>query len=491
MNITVAIGETIIVRPGERIPLDGNIIDGTSSLDTVALTGESLPRDVCTGDTVASGCVNISGLLKIKVTKNFAESTASRIIDLVENAGENKSKSETFIARFAKIYTPIVVAAALLLAFVPPLLLQGEFSTLFPIWLGRALTFLVVSCPCAFVISIPLAFFGGIGGASKQGILIKGSNYIETLSRLGTVVFDKTGTLTKGRFEVCAIHPDKCDEHHLLHLAAHVERYSTHPIAISLRNAYPNEQDNCRVENIREIAGQGIKALVNGIEVCVGNSKLMDTLGVDWHPCHKVGTIVHVTIDGTYAGHIVVSDTIKEDSKEAIRRLKAIGVDKTVMLTGDRAEVGKYVASETGIDEYHAEMTPAGKVAVVEGLINTGNRGRTLAFVGDGINDAPVLARADVGIAMGALGSDAAIEAADVVLMDDKPSKIATAITTARHTMHIAAENAWFAISVKLLVLVLAGFGLATMWMAVFADVGVTVIAVLNAMRALRPPRRQ
>ena len=488
---TVAIGEIIIVKPGERIPLDGNIIDGTSSLDTVALTGESLPRDVCTGDTVASGCVNISGLLKIKVTKNFAESTASRIIDLVENAGENKSKSETFIARFAKIYTPIVVAAALLLAFVPPLLQQGEFSTLFPIWLGRALTFLVVSCPCAFVISIPLAFFGGIGGASKQGILIKGSNYIETLSRIGTVVFDKTGTLTKGRFEVCAIHPDKCDEHHLLHLAAHVERYSTHPIAISLRNAYPNEQDSCRVENIREIAGQGIKALVNGIEVCVGNSKLMDTLGVDWHPCHKVGTIVHVTIDGTYAGHIVVSDTIKEDSKEAIRRLKAIGVDKTVMLTGDRAEVGKYVASETGIDEYHAEMTPAGKVAVVEGLINTGNRGRTLAFVGDGINDAPVLARADVGIAMGALGSDAAIEAADVVLMDDKPSKIATAITTARHTMHIAAENAWFAISVKLLVLVLAGFGLATMWMAVFADVGVTVIAVLNAMRALRPPRRQ
>lgn len=488
---TVTIGETIIVKPGERIPLDGNIIAGTSSLDTVALTGESLPRDVCTGDTVASGCVNISGLLKIKVTKNFAESTASRIIDLVENAGENKSKSETFIARFAKIYTPIVVAAALLLAFVPPLLLQGEFSILFPIWLGRALTFLVVSCPCAFVISIPLAFFGGIGGASKQGILIKGSNYIETLSRLGTVVFDKTGTLTKGRFEVCAIHPDKCDEHHLLHLAAHVERYSTHPIAISLRNAYPDEQDDCRVENIREIAGQGIKALVNGIEVCVGNSKLMDTLGVDWHPCHKVGTIVHVTIDGTYAGHIVVSDTIKDDSKEAIRRLKAIGVDKTVMLTGDRAEVGKYVASETGIDEYHAEMTPAGKVAIVEGLINTGNRGRTLAFVGDGINDAPVLARADVGIAMGALGSDAAIEAADVVLMDDKPSKIATAITTARHTMHIAAENAWFAIGVKLLVLVLAGFGLATMWMAVFADVGVTVIAVLNAMRALRPPRRQ
>ena len=481
---TVTVGETIVVKPGEKIPLDGTVVEGSSSLNTVALTGESLPRDVAPGDDVISGCVNISGLLNIRVNKTFGESTASKIINLVENAGENKAKSETFIAKFAKVYTPIVVTLAFVLAFLPPLV-SGGFSGNFPAWLQRALTFLVVSCPCALVISVPLTFFGGIGGASKNGILVKGANYMDTLSKLGTVVFDKTGTLTKGQFEVNAVHPDQFDETQLLHLAAHVERYSTHPIAISLKNAYPNEHDGCTVEDVEEISGHGIRAKVNGDTVCVGNTKMMDSAGAKWHPCHKVGTIIHVAVNGVYVGHIVISDRVKDDSAAAIADLKSLGVKNTVMLTGDREEVGKDVATQLGLDEYHAELLPADKVNAVERLIAEKPAGTTLAFVGDGINDAPVLARADVGIAMGGLGSDAAIEAADVVLMDDKPSKVATAIRIARHTLKIANENVWFAISVKVAVLILAGFGLATMWMAVFADVGVTVLAVLNAMRTL------
>lgn len=481
---TVTVGETIVVKPGEKIPLDGTVVEGSSSLNTVALTGESLPRDVAPGDDVISGCVNISGLLNIRVNKTFGESTASKIINLVENAGENKAKSETFIAKFAKVYTPIVVTLAFVLAFLPPLV-SGDFSGNFPTWLQRALTFLVVSCPCALVISVPLTFFGGIGGASKNGILVKGANYMDTLSKLGTVVFDKTGTLTKGQFEVNAVHPDQFDETQLLHLAAHVERYSTHPIAISLKNAYPNEHDGCTVEDVEEISGHGIRAKVNGDTVCVGNTKMMDSAGAKWHPCHKVGTIIHVAVNGVYVGHIVISDSLKDDSAAAIADLKSLGVKNTVMLTGDREAVGKDVATQLGLDEYHAELLPADKVNAVERLIAKKPAGTTLAFVGDGINDAPVLARADVGIAMGGLGSDAAIEAADVVLMDDKPSKVATAIRIARHTLKIANENVWFAISVKVAVLILAGFGLATMWMAVFADVGVTVLAVLNAMRTL------
>lgn len=481
---TVAVGETIVVKPGEKIPLDGTVLEGSSSLNTVALTGESLPCDVAQGDDVISGCVNISGLLNIRVNKTFGESTASKIINLVENAGENKAKSETFIAKFAKVYTPIVVTLAFVLAFLPPLV-SGDFSGNFPTWLQRALTFLVVSCPCALVISVPLTFFGGIGGASKNGILVKGANYMDTLSKLGTVVFDKTGTLTKGQFEVNAVHPDQFDETQLLHLAAHVERYSTHPIAISLKNAYPNEHDDCTVEDVEEISGHGIRAKVNGDTVCVGNTKMMDSVGAKWHPCHKVGTIIHVAVNGVYVGHIVISDRVKDDSAAAIADLKSLGVKNTVMLTGDREEVGKDVATQLGLDEYHSELLPADKVNAVEKLIAEKPAGTTLAFVGDGINDAPVLARADVGIAMGGLGSDAAIEAADVVLMDDKPSKVATAIRIARHTLKIANENVWFAISVKVAVLILAGFGLATMWMAVFADVGVTVLAVLNAMRTL------
>ena len=481
---TVTVGETIVVKPGEKIPLDGTVVEGSSSLNTVALTGESLPRDVAPGDDVISGCVNISGLLNIRVNKTFGESTASKIINLVENAGENKAKSETFIAKFAKVYTPIVVTLAFVLAFLPPLV-SGDFSGNFPTWLQRALTFLVVSCPCALVISVPLTFFGGIGGASKNGILVKGANYMDTLSKLGTVVFEKTGTLTKGQFEVNAVHPDQFDETQLLHLAAHVERYSTHPIAISLKNAYPNEHDGCTVEDVEEISGHGIRAKVNGDTVCVGNTKMMDSAGAKWHPCHKVGTIIHVAVNGVYVGHIVISDMVKDDSAAAIADLKSLGVKNTVMLTGDREEVGKDVATQLGLDEYHAELLPADKVNAVERLIAKKPAGTTLAFVGDGINDAPVLARADVGIAMGGLGSDAAIEAADVVLMDDKPSKVATAIRIARHTLKIANENVWFAISVKVAVLILAGFGLATMWMAVFADVGVTVLAVLNAMRTL------
>lgn len=484
----VAVGETIVVRPGEKLPLDGVVVEGETSLNTVALTGESMPRSVKKGDEVVSGCINISGVVRIRVEKTFGESTVSRILDLVEHASGNKSKSETFIARFARVYTPIVVYVALALAFIPPFFCGGYMEAL-PVWVSRALTFLVVSCPCALVISVPLTFFAGIGGASRRGILIKGSNYMDTLAKTATVVFDKTGTLTKGRFEVEAVHPQNFDERELLHLAAHVERYSTHPIAMSLKTAFGNESDGCRVENVEEIAGQGVRALVNGKVVCVGNARMMDAIGAEWHECHRKGTIVHVAADGVYAGHIVVNDVVKDDAHEAVEGLKRRGIRKTVMLTGDHQDVALRVAEAVGIDECHAGLLPADKVDAVEKLINEKKEGEALAFVGDGINDAPVLARADVGIAMGALGSDAAIEAADVVLMDDKPSKIATAIGIARRTIGIARENVAFAIFIKLLVLVLAAFGVATMWMAVFADVGVTVIAVFNAMRALDTAR--
>ena len=484
----VTVGETILVKPGEKVPLDGVVIEGSTSLNTVALTGESVPRNVTEGDEVISGCVNLSGLVKVRMTKAFGESTVSRIIDLVENATESKSKNETFITRFARVYTPVVVFAALALALLPPLF-SGDFMGTFSTWLYRALMFLVVSCPCALVISVPLTFFGGIGGASRKGILVKGSNYLDVLSKVDTVVFDKTGTLTHGQFAVTAVHPEKCDERHLLHLAAHVEHYSTHPVGAALRDAFPDEAtDGCKLSEVEEIAGQGIKAKVEKWTVCVGNAKMMDAIGAKWHDCEHIGTIIHVAIDGEYAGHIVINDQVKEDSAQAIDDLKSLGVSRTVMLTGDRKEVGKDVAEKLGIDEYHAELLPADKVAYVEKLINAklSTPNSQLAFVGDGINDAPVLARADVGIAMGGLGSDAAIEAADVVLMDDKPSKIALAIRIARRTLRIAKQNVWFAIGVKVLVLLLAAFGIATMWMAVFADVGVTVLAVFNAMRALK-----
>ncbi len=477
----VEVGSTIVIRPGEKIPLDGVVIEGSSALNTIALTGESMPRDIAVEDEVISGCVNLSGVIRVRTTKAFAESTVSKIIELVENATEHKSKSETFITQFARIYTPIVVFAAIAIAVIPSLL-GGSFTT----WFYRALMFLVVSCPCALVISVPLTFFGGIGGASRKGILIKGANYMDTLAKIKTVVFDKTGTLTHGQFAVEAVHPDSCDEHQLLHLAAHVEHFSTHPIGAALRDAFPDEAtDGCRITDIEEIAGQGICAMVEGQKVAVGNTKLMDAVGAKWHDCHHVGTIIHVAIDGVYAGHIVINDKIKEDSAEAIALLKELGVERTIMLTGDRKEVADHVAQQLKLDEYHAELLPADKVAYMEQLSILNSQFSTL-FVGDGINDAPVLARADVGVAMGGLGSDAAIEAADVVLMDDKPSKIALAIQIARRTRAIARQNVWFAIGVKIAVLILATFGLATLWMAVFADVGVTVLAVLNAMRALK-----
>lgn len=482
---SVSVGEIIEVRPGERVPMDGCILEGETTLDTVALTGESVPRMAHPGDSIISGSVNLTGVLKVRVEKTFGESTASKIIDLVENAGEHKSKSETFIARFAKVYTPIVVYVAIALALLPPLFAEN-FATAFPVWLNRALTFLVVSCPCALVISIPLTFFGGIGGASRRGILIKGSNYMDALSKVDTVVFDKTGTLTRGVFKVTAIHPEQCDEEQLLHLAAHVERFSTHPIAVSLREAYSHEQDGCTVEQVEEVSGQGVRAVVNGKKVCVGNTKMMEQLQVRFHPCELVGTIVHVAVDGEYFGHIVISDEMKSDAREAVAALKSAGVRRTVMLTGDRREVGEDVAKQLGLDEVHTELLPAEKVERVEALLEAKADGQSLIFVGDGMNDAPVLARADVGMAMGGLGSDAAIEAADVVIMDDKPSKVALAIALARLTVGIAMQNAWFAIGVKVLVLFLAAFGIATMWMAVFADVGVMVLAVLNAMRALK-----
>lgn len=482
----VAIGEIIVVKPGERVPIDGNVIEGETSLDTAALTGESLPRDISVGDSIMSGCINLSGVVRVKTTKAFGESTVSKIIDLVESADKNKSRSESFITKFARVYTPVVVIAALILAFIPPVFAGAGFVDSFPVWLHRALIFLVVSCPCALVISVPLSFFGGLGAASRKGVLIKGSNYVDALANLGVVVFDKTGTLTYGKFEVEAVHPTDFDERELLHLAAHVEHFSTHPIGAALRSAFPAEAaDGCEVANVEEIAGRGVRAVVAGRTVCVGNSKMMDDLGVEWHDCHLAGTIVHVAVDGKYAGHIVISDVVKKDSDEAIRSLKKLGVDRTVMLTGDREAVGKEVAEKLGLDEYHAGLLPADKVAQVERLISEKPAGKVLAFVGDGINDAPVLKRADVGIAMGGLGSDAAIEAADVVLMDDKPSKIAVAVRIARRTIRIARQNVWFAIGVKVSILALAAAGLGTMWMAVFADVGVTVLAVFNAMRAL------
>ena len=481
----VAVGELMVVQPGEKVALDGVVVEGSSTLNTVALTGESMPRSVAMGDAIFSGCINREGLLRVKVTKPFGDSTVSKIIALVERAAANKSKRETFIARFAKVYTPIVVYLALALAVLPPLL-SGDFAGSFPLWLNRALTFLVVSCPCALVLSIPLTFFGGIGGASRQGILIKGGNYIDALAKAATVVFDKTGTLTRGVFSVTAVHPADLSEHELLHLAAHVERFSTHPIAQSLREAFGNEADGCTVEQTEEVAGQGIRARVNGKLVCVGNTKLMDSVGAHWRACHLTGTIIHVAVEGVYMGHIVIADELKPDAATTIAQLKAMGVQQTVMLTGDRHDVGQQVARELHIDQVAAELMPADKVAHVEQLMCQKRADGSLLFVGDGINDAPVLARADVGIAMGGLGSDAAIEAADVVLMDDKPSKVVRAISLARQIIAIAHQNVAFAIGVKAAVLVLATFGWASMWMAVFADVGVTCLAVLNAMRTLR-----
>ena len=488
---TVGRGEVIVIQPGEKVPMDGIVLDGRSNLDTVALTGESVPRSIGPDEEVLSGCVNLSGVLRVRVTKAFGESTASKILDLVENAAERKSRSESFITKFAKVYTPIVVGLAVLLAVVPSLL-TGEWAT----WIYRALMFLVVSCPCALVISVPLTFFGGIGGASRKGILVKGANFLDTLSRVKTVVFDKTGTLTEGVFEVTAVHPELIDEKELLHLAAHVERHSTHPIAAALRLAYPDEQDDCSVTDIHETAGHGVVATVNGKRVAVGNEKLMGLEGAASHPCELKGTVIHVSIDGVYAGHIVISDRVKADAAEAVAALHRAGVRRTVMLTGDEADIAAAVAAAVGVDTFHAGLLPADKVAHVEALLGDRSlslpKGRStetagaVAFVGDGINDAPVLARADLGIAMGALGSDAAIEAADVVLMDDKPSKVAEAVRIARRTLAIARENMIFAIGIKVLVLLLAAFGLATLWMAVFADVGVTVLAVLNAMRALK-----
>ncbi len=481
----VEVGETIMVRPGEKIPLDGVIIEGTTALNTIALTGESMPRSATIADEVISGCVNLQGVIKVRTTKSYGQSTVAKIIHLVEDAGEHKSRSEAFITRFARIYTPIVVGAAVLLALLPPLL-SGHFMDSFATWLYRALMFLVVSCPCALVISVPLTFFGGIGGASRRGILVKGANFMDVLSKVDTVVFDKTGTLTHGQFVVEAVHPDQFDEHQLLHLAAHVEHFSTHPIGAALRDAFPDEAtDGCSVSEVEEVAGQGVKARVGNDLVCVGNAKMMEAIGAHWHDCTHIGTIIHVAVNGIYAGHVVINDKIKADSAAAIEALQQLGVKRTVMLTGDREEVARDVADRLHLTHYEAALLPADKVERVERLLSERAEGQALAFVGDGINDAPVLARADVGIAMGGLGSDAAIEAADVVLMDDKPTKIALAIRIARRTLGIARQNVGFAIGVKVAVLLLAAFGLATMWMAVFADVGVTVLAVLNAMRAL------
>ena len=487
----VAVGSVIVVKPGERVPLDGTVLEGSSTLDTAALTGESLPRSIRVGDDIISGCVNLTGLLRVTVTKPCEESTVSKILELVENSSEKKAVSEQFITRFAKYYTPCVVYAALALFLIPTVLLAvlptlpGFLAgTVWTDWLHRALTFLVISCPCALVISVPLSFFGGIGGASKCGILVKGGNYLEALAKADTVVFDKTGTLTKGTFAVSAVHPEAGFEaDQVLEYAALAEQYSTHPIAVSLREACKSGMDRSRVANVEEIAGHGIMAEVDGKRVGVGNSRLMERQSVNWLPCELPGTIVHVTIDGFYAGHIVIADQPKPDAKEAIARLKALGVKKTVMLTGDTREVAHTVADALGLDEYHAELLPADKVARVEELLKqeTGK----LAFVGDGINDAPVLTRADIGIAMGGLGSDAAIEAADIVLMDDQPTKIAAAIRIARKTVRIVRENIVFALTVKAIVLVMGALGKAPMWLAVFADVGVAFLAILNAMRCL------
>ncbi len=477
----VAIGQVIVVKAGEKIPLDGVVLEGSSTVDTAALTGESLPREVQPGDDVISGCVNLSGLLRVRVTKAFGESTVAKILDLVENASSKKAQAENFITKFARWYTPCVVIGAVLLAVVPPLLLQGGWSD----WIHRALIFLVISCPCALVISVPLSFFGGIGGASKRGILVKGGNYLEVLAKTDTVVFDKTGTLTKGVFNVTAIHPDRYTEMQLLELAALAESYSDHPISRSLKEAYGKEPDTARVQDVQELSGRGVQARIDGKMVYVGNDKLMDQIGVHWHPCHHVGTTVHVAVEQTYVGHIVISDEIKQDAAQAINDLKAAGVSKTVMLTGDAKPVGEQVAQQLGLDEVYTELLPADKVEHVEQLLKQIPPKGALAFVGDGINDAPVLSRADIGIAMGAMGSDAAIEAADVVLMDDQPSKIAVAICIAKKALRIVRQNIVFALAVKALVLVLGALGQANMWEAVFADVGVSVLAILNAMRAL------
>ncbi len=481
----VSVGSTILVKPGERVPLDGTVLDGDSMLDTAALTGESVPRHAAAGDAVVSGCINGSGLLRVRVDKPYGESTVAKILDLVENAGEKKAKAENFITKFSRWYTPAVVIAALALAVLPPLVLGGGWAG----WVHRALIFLVISCPCALVISVPLSFFGGIGGASRRGILVKGGAYMEVLANTGTVVFDKTGTLTKGVFSVTAVHPHEIDKAQLVELAALAESYSTHPIAASLRTAYGQAPDTARVADYEELSGRGVRAKVDGRTVCVGNGRLMDEAGAEWHECHLTGTVAHVAVDGRYAGHIVISDEVKPDAAAAIAALKAAGVHKTVMLTGDAKEVGEAVAKQLGIDEARTQLLPAGKVEHMEQLLAGQPKGEALAFVGDGVNDAPVLARADVGIAMGGIGSDAAIEAADVVLMDDKPSKLAEAVRISRRTLRIVHQNIVFALAVKALVLVLGALGMANMWEAVFADVGVMVLAILNAMRALKAPR--
>ena len=474
-------GTIITVRPGEKIPIDGVITEGISNLDTVALTGESRPRGVKTGDEVLSGCINLTGVIKIKTTREFFESTASKILDLVENASSRKSKSENFITRFARIYTPVVCFSAAALAIIPPLFL-GDWLE----WLYRALTFLVISCPCALILSVPLTFFAGLGGASRAGILIKGSNFLEALSKISCVVFDKTGTLTQGVFEVVAVHPDIRNEEELLHLAAHVERYSTHPVANALRKAYPNESDACAVKNFQEISGYGVKAEVNGEFICAGSSKFMDMIGAKWHPCYKTGSIIHIAINNNYAGHVVISDVIKENAREAIKNLEALGIKNIFMLTGDSENTAREVSAELGIKNYFSELLPADKVRKVEELLRDKNLGGELAFVGDGINDAPVISRADVGISMGALGSDAAIEAADVVLMDDDPLSVPKAVRISRRCMKIVKENIYFSVGVKIACLALGAIGLANMWLAIFADVGVMVIAVLNSIRAIR-----
>ncbi len=477
----IAIGDIIVIKPGEKIPLDGTVLEGSSAVNTSALTGESLPRSVKPGDDIISGCINETGVLRVRVTKPFEESTVAKILDLVENAGSKKAKAENFITRFARYYTPAVVLCAALLAVVPPLFLHG----LWAVWIHRALIFLVVSCPCALVISVPLSFFGGIGGASKCGILIKGGNYLEALARTEIVVFDKTGTLTQGVFHVTAIHPENLPEEKLLEFAAFAENYSSHPISRSLKEAYQKEIDPARIDQVQELSGRGVQAKIDGIPVYAGNGKLMDEIGVKWHSCHHTGTIVHVAVGGAYAGHIVISDELKPDAVQAITALKQQGVQKTVMLTGDAKEVGEAVAKQLGIDDFHAELLPGDKVEQVEKLLQKTSGQGKLAFVGDGINDAPVLSRSDLGIAMGALGSDAAIEAADIVLMDDKPSKIALAMEISKKTLRIVHQNIVFALGVKGLVLILGAIGSANMWEAVFADVGVSVIAILNASRAL------
>ena len=481
----VELGEIIVVKPGDRVPVDAEIVEGSTSLDTVALTGESVPRDATVGDNIISGCVNLSGVVRARVTHLFEDSTATRIIKLVESSNQNKSKSESFIRRFSRVYTPAVVYGAIALAFLPPLL-SGDFVGNASTWIVRALTFLIASCPCALVVSVPLTFFGGIGAASKEGILIKGSTYIDMLSTLDTVAFDKTGTLTEGVFEVLAVHPQTIGEKDLLHLASHVEMHSTHPIAAALRAAYPSKDDGCNIADIKEIAGQGICANVNGKSVAVGNCALMESVGASWKACENHGTIIHVAVDGDYMGHIVISDRERPDAPAAIASLKNVGVSKVVMLTGDKRDVAEDIAAKMGITEVRSELLPQDKVSAVEGLLAQKAAGKSLAFVGDGINDAPVLARADVGVAMGVLGSDAAIEAADVVLMDDKLSKLSKAVKIARRTLGIAKQNIVFAIGVKVAVLILAALGLAPMWLAIFGDTGVMVLAVLNSTRALK-----